>query len=133
MTQTAHLITRVADSRSRVLHLLHGFSERQAAFKRTPDCWSINEILEHLVLAELVCVSKVWAAAVGVKSNHPVWSGERRNARLSIDEAVAQTWKEKEVALPVATPHIGGPLSYWFVGIGAQDLAAAEKALQLAS
>lgn len=132
MNQTAHLITTVADSRSRVLHLVQGFSERQAAFKPTPDCWSINEILEHLVLAELVGVSKVWAAAEGVKSNHPVWRGEHRNTGLSIDEVVARTWKEKEVAPPVATPHIGGPLSYWLetLGLGQSLLEALARFLQ---
>lgn len=118
MNQTARLIRTVADSRSRVQQLVHGLSERQAAFKPTPDCWSINEILEHLVLAELVGVSKVWAAAEGVKSNHPAWSGEHSNAGLSIEEVVARTWKEKEVAPPVATPHIGGPLSYWVETLG---------------
>lgn len=132
MNQAAHLIRTVADSRSRVLQLVHGLSERQAAFKPTPDCWSINEILEHLVLAELVGVSKAWAAAEGVKSTHPVWSGEHNNAGLSIEEVVARTWKDKEVAPPVATPHIGGPLSYWLetLGLGQSLLEALERFLQ---
>lgn len=132
MNETAHLITTVADSRSRVLQLVHGLSERQAAFKPALDCWSINEILEHLVLAELVGVSKVWAAAEGVKSTHLVWSGEHSNAGLSIEEVVARTWKEKEVAPPVATPHIGGPLSYWLeaLGLGQPLLEALGRFLQ---
>lgn len=132
MNQTAHLITTVADSRSRVLQLVRGLSERQAAFKPTSDCWSINEILEHLVLAELVGVSKVWAAAEGVKSTHPVWSGEHSNAGLSIEEVVARTCKEKEVSPLGATPHIGGPLSYWLeaLGLGQSLLEALGRSLQ---
>jgi DinB superfamily len=113
ITQTAHLIRVVRDARFRILGQVGRLSEQQAAFKPAQDCWSVSEILEHLVLAELAGVSRVWTAAVGVKSNHPVWTGESINAGLSIEEVIARTWKEKEVAPAVVTPHIGGPLAYW--------------------
>lgn len=113
MKHVAQLVEEVGSSRSRVLQLLGRFSERQASFKPTQDCWSISEILEHLVLAELAGVSKVWTATEGVKSNRPVWNGKNNNAGLSIDEVVARTWKEKEIAPAIATPHMGGPLAYW--------------------
>lgn len=35
------------------------------------------------------------------------------NRGLSINEVIARTWKPKKIAPPIATPHIGGPLSYW--------------------
>lgn len=63
MKEAGTLINDVAASRLRILQLVHTLSARQAAFKLNQDCWCINEILEHLVLAELSGVSKVWAAA----------------------------------------------------------------------
>lgn len=30
-----------------------------------------------------------------------------------IEEIIARTWKPKELAPPIATPHFGGPVSYW--------------------
>src|SRR5215469_13896066 len=100
MNATTLLISDVASARLQVLQSVRRLSEHQAAFKPKQDCWSINEILEHLVLAELSGVSKVWAAAEGVKALHPVWSGEHTNAGLNIEEIVQRTWKEKEAAPP---------------------------------
>lgn len=39
--------------------------------------------------------------------------GEHINRGLPIEEVIARTWKEKESAPPIATPHIGGPLPFW--------------------
>lgn len=110
---TTVLLHSVAEARARVLDQVRGLSELQAASKPDQTCWSISEIVEHLVLAEASGVTKIWAAAEGVRSGHPVWVGEHTNSGLSIDEVIARTWKEKEVAPSIAAPHIGGPLAYW--------------------
>jgi hypothetical protein len=110
---TTALFQSVEDARARVLDQVRGLSGPQAAFKPDQNCWSITEIVEHLVLAESSGVTKIWAAADGVKSGHPVWAGEHTNSGVSIDDVIARTWKPKEVAPPIATPHIGGPLAYW--------------------
>jgi hypothetical protein len=110
---TTALFQSVEDARASVLDQVRGLSERQTAFKPDQNRWSITEIVEHLVLAESSGVTKIWAAADGVKSGNPVWTGEHTNSGFSIDEVIARTWKEKEVAPPIATPHIGGPLAYW--------------------
>ena len=107
------LIESVAISRSRTLQCAACLSDRQATFKLDTDSWSIAEIIEHLVLAEASGVTKIWAAAIGVKSGHPVWSGEHTNFGLTIDQVIDRTWKKREVAPPIAIPHIGGPLAYW--------------------
>jgi transposase len=73
----------------------------------------VLENVEHLVLAEFSGVSKIWQAADSFRAGAPVFIGEHTNQRLSIDEVVARTWKPKELAPPIATPHIGGPLGYW--------------------
>lgn len=113
MNEVRTLVHQVGEARSRVLQTVRTLSEQQASFKSTPEAWSINEMLEHLVLAEQYGVSKIWSAAAGVKSGRPAWTGEHTNAGRSIDDVIAQTWKEKEVAPSFATPHMGGPLLCW--------------------
>ncbi len=44
------------------------------------------------------------------------------NQGRSIEEIIARTWKPKETAPPIATPHIGGPLSYWLEYIKTSQL-----------
>ncbi len=39
-------------TRDELLHAVSGLSEQQWRFKPTPDCWSIGEILEHVVIVE---------------------------------------------------------------------------------
>jgi hypothetical protein len=87
-------------------------SDLQACYRPTPDTWSVNEKLEHLVLAEVSGCEQIWSAAEGMRKDKPVWTGEHTNG-LSIEEIIACTWKPKETAPSIATPHLGGPLSYW--------------------
>jgi len=113
MAEISGLIQQVSTARSSLLQQVQGLSEGQAAFKPNQDSWSINEVLEHLVLAECSGVTKIWAAANGARSGNPVWTGKHTNSGLGIDAVVARTWKEREAAPSIATPHIGGPLAYW--------------------
>jgi hypothetical protein len=112
--QTAQeLIHNVDEARRRVLAAVAVLTPAQAAFKPASDQWSVLENLEHLVLAEVSGVSKIWQAADSFRAGAPVFTGEHTNRGLSIDEVVVRTWKSKEIAPPIATPHIGGPLQYW--------------------
>jgi DinB superfamily len=113
MNEAAALIQEVSIARSMVLEDVRGLSDRQTAFKPEHNSWSINEVLEHLVLAEQSGVTKIWAAVEGIRLGKPVWTGEHKNSGLEIDVVVARTWKEKEEAPSIAMPHIGGPLAYW--------------------
>lgn len=90
-----------------------GLTPAQAAFRPAPGEWSILENLEHIVLAEYSGVSKIWAAIEGVRTGAPLFTGEHTNKGLSIEEIVSRTWKPKETAPPIATPHVGGTLRYW--------------------
>jgi hypothetical protein len=107
------LIKDTQAERRHLIHLVTPLSDSQTDFKPSPDVWSINQNLEHLVLAEVSGVSKIWAAAFGVRQGRPVWVGEHTNRGFHIDEIIARTWKPKETAPPIATPHIGGPLAFW--------------------
>ncbi len=113
MNDPASLIKQTQQERNRLIEVVEGLSDEQSNYKIRPDVWSVNEKLEHLVLAEVSGVSKIWSAAEGVRKGKPVWVGVHTNQGRSIEEIIARTWKPKETAPPIATPHIGGPLSYW--------------------
>ena len=97
METASSLISQAAHERARLIQLVAGLSSVQSGYKPTPQTWSVNENLEHLVLAEMSGVSKIWSAAQGVRDGIPVWRGEHTNRGLSIEEIVACTWKPKEV------------------------------------
>lgn len=113
MERPSTLIKKVAEARFGLVDLVAGLTSERASHKPTPQTWSANENLEHLVLAEMSGVSKIWAAAEGVRKGKPVWNGEHTNRGLSIEEVVARTWKPKEIAPPLVAPRFGGPPSYW--------------------
>lgn len=106
------LIDSVERARAAVIAAVSGLSPAQAAFKPSPDEWSIVENLEHLYLAEISGIAKIWSAAQQVRTG-TVWEGPRPNHGQSIEAVVAATWKPREVAPPIATPHMGGPLDAW--------------------
>jgi hypothetical protein len=107
------LIRHAADERACLIQLVEGLSDVQSSYKPNDQTWSTNQYLEHLVLAEMSGVSKIWSAAEGVRKGKPIWQGEHTNRGLSIEEVVARTWKPKEVAPPLVAPRFGGPASYW--------------------
>lgn len=107
------LIAEAQAARARVLAVANGLSPAQAAFKPSPDRWSIQEVVEHLVLAEEFGVNAMWRAAEGLRTGQPAWTGEHTNRRLAIEEVVARTWRLREVAPDWVTPRSGGPIGYW--------------------
>jgi hypothetical protein len=112
MTEVGALIEAVESSRRTLIDRIAGLTEAQAGFRPADGQWNVLEIVEHLYLAELSGVSKIWAALEGVRGGRE-WPEARPNASKPIEDIVAATWKPKEVAPPIATPHIFGPLSFW--------------------
>ncbi|HWJ12647.1 MAG TPA: DinB family protein [Gemmatimonadaceae bacterium] len=106
------LIESVERARDDVISSVKELRPDQATFKPSPDTWSIVENIEHLYLAEISGVTKIWAAADQVRAGSH-WTDARPNHGQSIEAVVEQTWKSKEIAPSIATPHIGGPLSAW--------------------
>jgi DinB superfamily len=113
MQTVQELIDQVAVARRRLLDTVSNLTTAQAVFKPAAEQWSVLENIEHVVLAEISGVSKIWQAADSFREGTRVFTGEHTNHGLSIDEVVARTWKTREIAPPIATPHIGGPLQYW--------------------
>lgn len=112
MSTAADLVGSVEAARDRLLERVGALSELQAAFRPGAGQWNVLEIVEHLYLAELSGISKIWAALADLRAGR-AWSEARPNHGLRIEAVVAATWKPKEVAPSIATPHIGGPLSFW--------------------
>lgn len=113
MQTIQELIGQVAEARRKLLATVAHLSVEQASFKPAPDQWSVLENIEHIALAEITGIAKIWQAAESKRNGTPVFTGEHTNRGLAIEDIIARTWKPKEDAPPIATPHIGGPLAYW--------------------
>lgn len=112
MADADTLIHAVERARAKLVSSVVGFSDAHAAFKPAEGQWSIVEVLEHLYLAELSGIAKIWVASEALKAGRG-WAEARPNRGKPIEDVVAATWKPKEVAPPIATPHIGGPIHFW--------------------
>ena len=106
------LVERVEQARDRVIRAVKDLRPDQVTFKASPDTWSIVENVEHLYLAELSGITKIWAAADQVRAGAE-WADPRPNHGQSIEAVIERTWRPSEIAPPIATPHVGGPLSAW--------------------
>jgi hypothetical protein len=111
-TVVGQLVTSVERARDALLDSVSELDEAQAAFKPSAVEWSVAEILEHLYLAEISGFTKIWAALNDARAGR-MWTDALPNQGKSIEEVIDATWKPRESAPPIATPHIGGPLAAW--------------------
>lgn len=112
--EVKQLVDAVEDQRMTLLANASLVSEAEGVIRPAEHAWSVAEIVEHLYLAELGGIAKIWAALESFKTGKQ-WDGPLPHHSKRIDHVVAETWKPKEIAPPVATPHIGGPLGCWLV------------------
>ena len=112
MSDVVQLVRAVEEARARLLAAVEDVTEAQAAFRPAEGAWSIVDVVEHLYLAELSGHAKVWWALLELQEGRG-WTEPRAIAGQSIESVIAATWRPKEAAPPVATPHIGGPLAFW--------------------
>jgi hypothetical protein len=117
MTEVDALVASVELARNEYLSLVKGLSPEQAGFRADGGAWSIAEITEHLVHAELGGINLIWRAADGVARGTPVWSGETPHRGLGIEAVIQRTWRERESAPDSALPRVGGPLAYWVAAL----------------
>jgi len=61
------LVGDVEAARRRLLDAVGGLTDAQASFRPGEGRWNVLEVVEHLYLAELSGVSKIWAALDGVR------------------------------------------------------------------
>lgn len=117
------LIGEVNRARLSYIEACSGLTPSQAAFKPDPKSWSIVEVTEHLVWAEMGGINLIWKAADGIRENRPVWTGDPVHHGLSIEKIIQLTWKEKEEVPESAKPRWGGTLEFWITSLsGCQPL-----------
>ncbi len=85
MERITELIAAVGAARERVLDLTAGMTVEPAAEGE----WTVTEILEHLVLAEMSGVTKICQAAESTRAGRG-FEGENPNRGLPIEEIVAR-------------------------------------------
>lgn len=129
-SEVCELVASVEKARASVLESVADLTGAQGAFKPSENEWSIAEVMEHLYLAELAGITKVWSALENLRAGRH-WTHELPNRGKTIDEVVAETWKPKEVAPQIATPFMGGPLRPWCSALGSLTKVLADLAVEL--
>ena len=100
-------------SRSRILKEINSISTADGSKKNDVESWNIQEVIEHLVLAERGGFNLIYTAAEKFRIGEPVWEGKSENDGLSMEEIIKRTWKPKEKAPPSATPNGKWTLGVW--------------------
>jgi uncharacterized damage-inducible protein DinB len=126
-SDVSRLVADIEAQRSAIIASLRRLSAPQAEFRASADAWSVTDIVEHLYLAEVSGVTKIWAAAEKYRAGER-WTEAVPNAGLDIESIVQATWKPREVAPPIATPHIGGPLAVWLSAFASLQHVLADAA-----
>jgi hypothetical protein len=116
------LIDEVHRARLSYIEACTGLTPAQASFKPDPESWSIVEVTEHLVWAEMGGINGIWKAVEGIRGNRPVWNGEAVHQGLTIEEIIGKTWKEKEQVPESARPRWRGSLEYWIASFSGCQL-----------
>jgi len=112
MDYADELVKQVELARAKFVGSVKLLNNAQAGFKPSAGEWSVVEVVEHLYLAELSGVAKIWAALNSLRAGTH-WTEPLPNRGKPIEMIISETWKAKETAPPIATPHIGGPLEFW--------------------
>ena len=86
-----NLLNKIRTSRSQIIALSNNISPVQASIKIEPGLWNIQEVIEHLVLAERGGFDLIYTAAEKFRIGEPVWSGKSKNEGLSIEEIIMNT------------------------------------------
>jgi len=111
------LLQNVATARKQFINAAGGLSHSQSQFKPTSEVWSVAEIAEHMVWAEMGGINGIWKTFHALKAKQPLWSGEAINHGLTIEVIIEKTWKEKEQVPETAKPRWFGPVEYWILAL----------------
>lgn len=93
----------------------------EAGAAHPEEGWSLQEVVEHLVLAERGGFDLIWKAAEAHRAGRPIWTGPSGNRGLSIEAIVARTWQPRETAPSSARPTGTGSLSLWLAHLSSCD------------
>jgi exoribonuclease R len=119
------LLEEIKVSRRNLLRETSAISASEAARRIAPGTWSVQEVVEHLVLAERVGFDFIYTAAEKFREGDPVWAGTSSNEGLPIEEVIARTWQEKEKA-----PESASPTGKYSLGVWAAHLRNCDNLLE---
>ena len=111
------LLHKVAVARKQFINAASSLSSSQSQFKPGPEVWSVTEIAEHMVWAEMGGINGIWKTYHAIKAKQPLWSGEAIHHGLAIEVIIEKTWKPKEQVPETAKPRWGGPVEYWILAL----------------
>lgn len=112
-TTILKLLDDIKISRINMLNEVSVVTIEQGRMKPNENSWNIQDVLEHLVLAERGGYNLICTAAERFKANNPVWVGVSENEGLTIEEIISRTWKDKEDAPESAIPKGNWSVSVW--------------------
>jgi len=113
LPEVRQLVNQVDAALQNLLRAVEHLTPDQGAFRPAPDAWSVAQVLDHLVWAELGGMNSMMTAIEAWRRGEPVWTEANPNRGKTIEEIVKATWREKETAPESAEPKMGGPLPYW--------------------
>lgn len=113
MADVLQLIDEVAAARNAYISLIANVSEHEAALNPAEDEWSIVDNTEHLFWAEQGAIYGMWKTLRAIRSGAAERTYESVHKGWSVEEIIAETWKEKEKVPAVAAPRLGGTLAFW--------------------
>lgn len=120
----------IREVRARLLAEVEDLTQRQGAWRPEGE-WSLQEVIEHLVLAERLGFDLIWKAAEAFRAGDPIWAGESENEGHAIEDIVRRTWRPKETAPPSAEPTGSGSLSSWAAHLASCDALLSHLPVQL--
>lgn len=107
------LIQDVSTARNQYLHKIASVTEAQASWKPDPEAWNMVEITEHLYWAEQGGIFGMWKTLHAIRDGSMVRTYESTHKNMPIEQVIGMTWQPKEKVPAVASPRLGGPLSFW--------------------
>jgi hypothetical protein len=111
------LLPAVKLTRQQFIKVASGLSFQQSQFKPSVEAWSVADIIEHMVWAEMGAINGIWKTLEGIKNDKPIWKGKAIHHGLTIEEIIEKTWRTKEEVPESAKPKWGGPAGYWIVAL----------------
>ena len=116
-TKIHQLLANIKTARAQLLTEVEDVSPVKGSFKIDPDTWNLQEVIEHLVLAERLGFDMIYTAAEKYRLGNPIWDEPSSNSGLSIETIIDKTWKPKESA-----PDSAAPTGKWSLGVWVSHL-----------
>jgi uncharacterized damage-inducible protein DinB len=131
LPEVQQLVNEIDVARHELLRAVEPLRAEEGNFQPAPDAWSIAQVLEHLVWAELGGLNSMMTALEAWRRGEPVWTEANPNRGKTIEEIIRDTWREKETAPESAEPKMGGPLPYWVALFQASQLVVERVAEEI--